>query len=90
LPDGELYAEDFFPGGLIPAELPGPDPGGGGAQGVAFMVDGASVPGVRLDSNPHVLGLGVDLGDKVLTAAVPREWLPLLRLEFATRKPGRS
>uniref|UniRef100_UPI00258564C1 hypothetical protein n=1 Tax=Arthrobacter sp. TaxID=1667 RepID=UPI00258564C1 len=88
LPDGELYAEDFFPGGLIPAELPGPDPGGGGAQGVAFMVDGASVPGVRLDSNPHVLGLGVDLGGKVLTAAVPREWRPLLRLEFATRKPA--
>jgi len=55
-------------------------------HGVPVMVDGIPVPGLRLGTDPHVLGLGVDWGDTFLTVAVARTWLPLLRLEFATRK----
>ncbi len=59
-------------------------------HGVPVMLDGVPVPGMRLDTDPHVLGLAVDLGDTFLTAAVPRMWLPLLRLEFVTRTPTAS
>ena len=83
LPAGELDPEDFFAGGLLPS---GPEAGGGAMHGVQVMVDGVSVPGVRIDSDLHVLGLGIELGDKVLTVAISRDWLPLLRLEFATRR----
>lgn len=51
------------------------------------MVDGVSVAGLILESDRHVFGVGVDLGDRYLTAVVSREWLPLLRLEFTTRHP---
>lgn len=86
LPADELYPEDLFPDGLIPPGLAGP--ASGIDRGVGIMVDGAPVPGVRLNSDPHVLGLGVDLGEKFLTVVIPREWLPLLRLEFSTRTPA--
>ncbi|MGP9501813.1 hypothetical protein ACT3TS_06325 [Specibacter sp. AOP5-B1-6] len=61
----------------------GVTPGSAGSGRV--MVDGVSVAGLILDSDRHVFGVGVDLGDRYLTAVVSREWLPLLRLEFATR-----
>lgn len=49
------------------------------------LVDGEEIEGVRVDSDPHVLGLGAVLGSRVLTVAIPREFLPHLRVEFATR-----
>ncbi|WP_427017663.1 hypothetical protein ACQCSX_03330 [Pseudarthrobacter sp. P1] len=52
---------------------------------VPILVDGVRVPGLRLGTDPHVLGLAADLGDRLLTAVVGREYLPYLRLEFATR-----
>jgi hypothetical protein len=32
-----------------------------------------------------VLGVAADLGDRILTAVIPREHLPYIRLEFMTR-----
>ncbi|WP_125612709.1 hypothetical protein [Specibacter cremeus] len=55
-------------------------------HGVPIVIDGVTVPGLRIDTDPHVLGLGADLGDKFLTAVLARRDLPFLRLEFATRR----
>ena len=52
---------------------------------VPIMVDGAQRSGMRIDTDPHVLGVGVQLADCILTAAIDREQLPSFRLEFVTR-----
>jgi hypothetical protein len=55
-------------------------------QGFDIEVDGAVVPGVRLDTDAYVLGVGADLGIAgILTAVIPRDVLPMIRLGFATR-----
>lgn len=54
-------------------------------HGVAISVDGHTVPGMQIDTDPHVLGVPADLGDRILTAVLSREYLPAVRLEFVTR-----
>jgi hypothetical protein len=55
-------------------------------SGFGIAVNGASVDGVRLDTDPHVFGVGADLGaGGILTAVIPRDALPVIRLAFSTR-----
>ncbi|MDQ1576010.1 MAG: hypothetical protein QOH55_1160 [Microbacteriaceae bacterium] len=55
------------------------------AATLLYTVDGVEVTGMRIDTDPHVLGLATDLGDRMLTAVFAREHLPFLRPAFATR-----
>ena len=49
-------------------------------------VDGRVIPGVRIDTDPFVFGIGADLGSNtVLTAVIDRDALPFLTIEFARR-----
>lgn len=52
---------------------------------IPVSLDGRSVPGLRIDTDPHVLGLAIDLGTQIVTAAIPRDYLPLVTLDFVTR-----
>jgi hypothetical protein len=52
---------------------------------VSVLVDGANVPGLQIDSDPHVYSVGADLGDRILTAVVARDYLPYVTLAFQTR-----
>lgn len=55
-------------------------------HGIPVEVDGEEVSGIRVDTDPFVYGLGADLGqDGILTAVVPRDDLPYVRLAFARR-----
>jgi hypothetical protein len=54
-------------------------------HGIAISLDGRTVPGMQIDTDPHVLGVAADLGDRILTAVFSREYLPAVRLEFVTR-----
>ena len=53
--------------------------------GIPLSVDGVWMSGLRIDTDPHILGLAIDLGDKLLTAAIPRDELEFLELAFVTR-----
>ena len=53
--------------------------------GIPLSVDGVWMSGLRIDTDPHILGLAIDLGDKMLTAAIPRDELEFLELAFVTR-----
>jgi hypothetical protein len=48
-------------------------------------VDGAPVAGLRIDTDPHVYAVGVDLGNRVLTAVVARDYLEFVEMSFCTR-----
>jgi hypothetical protein len=53
---------------------------------IPVLVDGTVRDGNRIDTDPHVYGLAVGLDERtVLTAALPRDTLPYLRLAFAVR-----
>ena len=53
---------------------------------VPVIINGAAVHGMRINTDPHVLGVGADLGaDGLLTAVIDRDALPYLTIEFATR-----
>ncbi|BDZ52183.1 hypothetical protein GCM10025867_44240 [Frondihabitans sucicola] len=52
---------------------------------VPVVVDGMEVPGVRIDTDPDVFGLGVALEGRIATAVVAREFLPRVTLAFETR-----
>jgi hypothetical protein len=55
-------------------------------HGVPVVVNGAAVAGMRIDTDPHVFGIGADLGDAgVLTAVLDRDVLPYVVVEFASR-----
>lgn len=55
-------------------------------SGLAIVIDGAEADGVRIDTDPDVIGVGANLsGGGMLTAVVPRDELPFIRLEFAPR-----
>lgn len=55
-------------------------------QHVSVLVDGVGVDGMRIDTDPYVLGIGADLGEAgVLTAVLDRDALAYLTVEFATR-----
>jgi hypothetical protein len=54
--------------------------------GIPVMVDGAASGGVRIDTDPDVYGVGVDLGaHAVVTAAIPRDALAYVDIAFAVR-----
>jgi hypothetical protein len=48
-------------------------------------VDGLLVEGLRLDGDADVVGVGAQVGDRILTAVVPRAELAHVRLAFVTR-----
>jgi hypothetical protein len=53
---------------------------------IPVLVDGIARDGFRIDTDPHVYGLAVDLDTRTtLTAAVPRDILPYLQIAFAVR-----
>ncbi len=55
-------------------------------HGPPVVVNGAAVAGMRIDTDPHVLGIGADLGSAgVLNAVLDRDALPYVVVEFATR-----
>lgn len=54
----------------------------------SVRVDGADVPGLHLDTDPHIVALGADLGDSILSIVVDREHLPFVTLAFETRAAG--
>jgi hypothetical protein len=58
-------------------------------HGVPVTYGEASLVGLRLDTDAQVFGAGVDLGDRLVTAVVPRGHLPQLRLAFRDR-PSRA
>jgi hypothetical protein len=54
--------------------------------GIPVLIDGTTRHGVRIDTDPDVYGLAVDLdAHTVLTAAIPRDALPYLEIAFAVR-----
>jgi hypothetical protein len=79
----ELRVSDALPGEL---DLPV------GAQNVEptrLIIDGSEMSGVTIGSDPHIVAVGADLGDRILTAVLARDHLPFLTLEFSTRvRPG--
>lgn len=57
-------------------------------QPAPVVVDGTPRPGLLLDTDPFVQGLGVELADgRMVTVVVARDALPLLRLELADDLP---
>lgn len=51
---------------------------------VPIRVDGADVPGMRIDTDPNVYAVGAALGDRVLTAVIARDHLPHITVAFET------
>ena len=50
------------------------------------IVEGVQVPAVEIETDPFVYGIGVELApDTVLTAVIPRDALPHVRIEFTRR-----
>ncbi|WP_104166370.1 hypothetical protein [Cryobacterium sp. N22] len=52
---------------------------------VSISIDGVEVPGLRIDTDPHVYAVGADLGDRILTAVVARDHLAYVVVAFETR-----
>ncbi|WP_167046741.1 hypothetical protein [Salinibacterium sp. ZJ454] len=48
-------------------------------------IDEVEVPGMRIDTDPHVYAVGADLGDRILTAVIARDDLSHVTLAFVTR-----
>lgn len=52
----------------------------------SVMVDGTRMPSVEIDTDPFVFAIGVRIADDlVVTAVIPREFLPMLDLALARR-----
>jgi hypothetical protein len=71
--------------GDFPGELDGRMSEAAIERGIPVSLDGADVPGLRIDTDPHVFALGADLGDSILTAVLPRDYLGLVDFTFRTR-----
>ena len=71
--------------GGFPGELTNRVETGSSSTGRRILLDGEEIEGMCVDTDPHVLGLGAVIGTGILTAAIPRDYLPYLRLEFITR-----
>jgi hypothetical protein len=57
-------------------------------HGHPVTVDGVERPGFLLDTDPFVIGIATTLDDgRVLTVAIPRAELPILRIEFVSSVP---
>jgi hypothetical protein len=54
--------------------------------GIPISVDGRDVMGMRIDTDPHVFGVAVELDDRIVTAAIARDHLSFFELRFVTRK----
>jgi hypothetical protein len=53
---------------------------------IPVVVDGITREGFRIDTDPHVYGVGVDLDVRTtLTSVIPREALPYIDVAFAIR-----
>lgn len=76
--------------GRMPGELLGRATERAIEHDIPVSIDGERVPGMRIDTDAHVLGLGADLGDRMLTAVIAREHLPFLDLAFSTLRRDRS
>lgn len=79
-----VFRDERVAGGF-PGELMDPVEANDAQSGHLIVIDGKETGGVRIDTDPHVLGLGIAIDSRVHTAAIPRRYLPYLRLEFATR-----
>ena len=55
-------------------------------EAVTIPVDGVEVPGMRIDTDPHVYAVGAALNDRILTAVIARDYLPHVDLAFRTRE----
>jgi len=71
--------------GSAPGELLGRVSERAVEHGAPVRIDGVEVAGIRIDTDAHVLGVGVALGDRTLTAVFPREHLPYFDLAFVAR-----
>ena len=69
--------------GEFPGELDSPATTGH-IERTSVRVDGADLPGMRLDTDPHVYGVGVALSDRILTAVIARDHLADITIAFAT------
>ena len=54
---------------------------------VPVRVDGADVPGMRPDTGPNVFGVGVAVGDRILTAVIARDYPADSTVAFETLSP---
>jgi hypothetical protein len=73
-------------GGLPPFELDNPVNERCVETGVTVLVDGVVRDAIRVDTDPDVQGVGVDLGaNNVLTVAIARDALPYVDMAFAVR-----
>ncbi|MFC5931116.1 hypothetical protein [Cryobacterium melibiosiphilum] len=50
----------------------------------SVRVDGADLPGMHLDTDPNVYGVGVAFTDRILTAVIARDHLTDITLAFET------
>jgi hypothetical protein len=71
--------------GAFPGKLDGRITEAAIERDIPVSVDGVDVPGMRIDTDPHVVALGADLGDRILTAVLPRDYLELVGFTFRTR-----
>jgi hypothetical protein len=75
-----------FPPDVAPSHMDSVVDARGVEPGSPVVVDGVARDGVRLNTDPDVYGLGVDLGaGGVVTAVIPRDALRYLHLAFAAR-----
>ncbi|PJJ63323.1 hypothetical protein [Compostimonas suwonensis] len=72
--------------GRLPGELLGRVTEKAVEHGIPISIDGTDVPGMRIDTDPHVLGLGADLGDRILSVVIARDSLPFVDLALTTRR----
>ena len=80
------HAGESGPHDVGPGELDSPVDERHVEHGVGVLVNGFERPGIRIDTDPDVFGVGVALGDtSCVTAVVPRDELRFIDLAFATR-----
>jgi hypothetical protein len=69
-----------------PAELDNPVDERCVETGIPVLVDGVTRQGFRIDTDPHVYGVGVDLDARTaVTAVISRDALPYIEVAFAVR-----
>lgn len=56
-----------------------------GPEPAQVEIDGTLIEGLRLESDAHVVAVGAQVGDRILTAVIPRAELDHVRLAFVTR-----
>ena len=80
------FQQTLVGGNDTPPDLAKPVGQRGVESDVPVLVDGTTREGFRIDTDPHVYGLGVNLdAHTALTAAIPRDALTYVEVTFATR-----